>query len=238
MTVLHRILTLAQNRGVPLGRWPDPASLTFHLRRLLAQYEVDLVIDVGAHRGEYATLLRREVRYTGDLVSFEPAAEAFDTLAQRAEGDARWRVVQLALGEAAGVANLQIYRNTMLNSLRPPSQFGVDVWKLSVATTEDVPVARLDEIELSLARYSAPFLKIDTQGFDLDVLRGARNILDQVVAIQFEVPMLPLYEGATAFHGMIAEVERLGFAVSGLFPVAHDPKLRAVEFDCVAVRAG
>lgn len=219
-----------------MGRWPDPASLAFHLRRVLEHYRIDLVLDVGAHVGEYAQVLRREARYRGDIISFEPAADAFSTLKQHATRDPRWRVERVALGDVSGTAQLQHYHHTTLNSIRRPSQFGSDVWHLCADEAEDVEVSRLDEFDLSLARYSAPLLKVDTQGFDLEVIRGAGGIVDRVVAVQLEVPMIPLYEGAANFSTIIGELEAMGFSVSGLFPVAHDPKLRAVEFDCVAVR--
>lgn len=236
VTVAHRLLTLAQDCGIPVGRWPDPASLGFHLRRLIKVYEIDLVLDVGAHKGEYATLLRREAGYGGDLISFEPAAEAFCVLEKQSAKDLRWRIEQLALGDEPGRAYLKHYYHSTLNSLRRPSQFGSDIWGLHASESEEVPVVRLDDLDLPLESYSGPLLKIDTQGFDLEVLRGAEGILHQIVAMQFEISMLQLYEGVVGFPNMLAEVDKMGFAVSGLFPVAHDARLRAVEFDCVAVR--
>lgn len=236
MTVAHRLLTLAQDCGIPVGRWPDPSSLAFHLRRLIQLYEIDLVLDVGAHQGEYAAVLRREAGYRGDLISFEPAAEAFSVLEKQSANDLRWRTQQLALGDEPGRAHLKHYHHSTLNSMRRPSQFGSDIWGLRATDSEEVPVARLDELHLPLDSYSGPLLKIDTQGFDLEVLRGAEGILHQVVALQFEISMVQLYEGVVGFQNMVAEVDRMGFAVSGLFPVAHDSRLRAVEFDCVAVR--
>ena len=92
MTVLHRLLQLAQNARIPVGRWPDPASLVCHLRKLIGRYNVDLVVDVGAHHGEYGRTLRREAHYEGDLISFEPAASAFAALSRVAARDRRWRI--------------------------------------------------------------------------------------------------------------------------------------------------
>ena len=224
--------------GVPVGRWPDPASLTFHLRRVLEQLRIDLVLDVGAHRGEYATLLRRDAGYTGDIISFEPAADAFEELQSQAAHDPRWRIEQVALGDEPGTGRLQHYHQSTLNSLRSPSRFGSDVWHLQSGHSEDVIVARLDELDLPLGPQSAPLLKCDTQGFDLQVLNGAQGILEHVVALQFEIPMIRLYEDAADFQSMLGWVEAMGFAVSGVFPVAHDEHLRLVELDCVAVRSG
>lgn len=237
MTVIHRLVELVQDLGLPVGRWPDPASLSFHLRQLIKRYGIDLIIDVGGHHGEYARLLRREAHYDGDLVSFEPAESSFSILSRTSSRDARWRVERLALGEQAGTATLQHYHHSMLHSLSKPSDFGSTEWNLAPHGTEEVEVARLDTIELGLERYSAPMLKIDTQGFDIQVLRGASEIVSRLVAIQLELSVLPLYESSPDCAAVLEELNRLGFSISGLFPVAHDADLRAVEFDCIAVRA-
>lgn len=232
----RRALALAQDHGFPLGRWPAPSSLEFHLRRVLELYRIDLVLDVGAHRGEYAAMIRRRAGFAGDLISFEPSDEAFRILSANAGQDERWRVEQVALGDETGTGELQHYEHSSYNSFRRPSSFGTAVWRLKVGRSEKVPVVRLDEVDLPLDGHSSSLLKIDTQGFDLQVLQGAAGVLDQISVLQFELPMINLYEGVVDFHSMVAAVETMGFAVSGLFPITHDGHLRVVEFDCIAVR--
>jgi hypothetical protein len=80
------------------------------------------------------------------------------------------------------------------------------------------------------------FLKIDTQGWDLQVLAGAEGCLSHVDAFQSEVSVQAIYEGMPNLASSLAEFTRMGFAISGLFPVILDSQLRAMEFDCIVVR--
>ena len=80
------------------------------------------------------------------------------------------------------------------------------------------------------------YLKMDTQGWDLEVLAGASGCLERIQAFQSEVAMHPIYDGMPALHESLSRFQDLGFGVSGLFPVSLDSNLEVIEFDCVAVR--
>src|SRR5438552_1566999 len=72
---------------------------------VICDFEIDLVVDVGANRGQYGRALR-EWGYAGEIVSFEPLAEAFAELALLSGPDKRWTCHQLALGDDEGVVRL------------------------------------------------------------------------------------------------------------------------------------
>lgn len=76
-------------------------------------------------------------------------------------------------------------------------------------------------------------LKLDTQGYDLEVLRGGESYLKQVQIVVTEVSMLPLYEGTARFEDMLAYLKSYGFELTGLFPVNRDADFRIIEADCV-----
>ncbi len=105
--------------------------------------------------------------------------------------------------------------------------------------TERVTVRRLDEIFAEVTAglsFRNSFLKLDTQGYDLNVLEGAAKVLGSVVALQTELSVLPLYESMPDYRTALDTLTGLGYAISGVFPVTHDPVLRVVEMDCVMVR--
>lgn len=207
-----------------------------HLRRLMMSLSIDLVLDVGAHHGEFARELRRDVRYTRDIISFEPSARSAEILRQVASRDHRWTIMELALGDEPGPAILHHYVESQLNSLRTPTRFGAETWQMVESGVENVLSTRLDALPLDLDKRTGVFLKVDTQGHDLAVLAGAERALTHIRVLQIEVPVIQLYEGTPGLTETVLQVERLGFALSGLFPVAHDPDLRLVEVDLVAVR--
>jgi hypothetical protein len=98
---------------------------------------------------------------------------------------------------------------------------------------------RLDEIFDDLVEgVSQPrvYLKLDTQGWDVEVFAGAAGCLDRVVAMQSELSVQPLYEGMPSYQEALEVYSAAGFEVSGMFPLVRDAALRLIEFDCVLVR--
>ncbi len=211
-----------------------------HLAWVLRELGVTCVLDVGANTGQFATRLRR-AGYAGHIVSFEPVAHLLAELNRAAARDPHWRVLGYGLGDIDGAAEINVVPGTM-SSLLPASSFGQE-WsdKLRDAHPETIQVRRLASVySEALAGLDAArvFLKMDTQGYDLQALRGAGDYLDEVVGLQSEVPCVAIYDGMPGMTEMLSEYEAAGFAISGIFPVTcHRPTLRVIEFDVVMVRA-
>jgi FkbM family methyltransferase len=227
---------LAHRLGHHIGPYPDD----FHrdLLALFARERVNCVLDVGAHRGDYALRLRA-VGYTGHIVSFEPSPETFAALARRASGDAKWRVLPYALGSSDAEESINVFASTDFNSFLAPSEFGRHRFpsEVSVRSVERVRVRRLDAVlDECVAGISAPsvFLKIDTQGFDFQVIEGAGARLREMRGLQIELPVQPLYEGVGDFSDAVARLYALGFYVTSLAPIFRTPERRVGEFDCLA----
>ena len=131
---------------------------------------------------------------------------------------------------------------TFFSSFRNPSPYADETFgsQPTVKFTETVTVATLDEMfDQIISGISDPhvYLKLDTQGWDLEVLEDAKVSLTHVMALQSEIATQAVYEGMPMIRDSLDFLDRSGFAISGLFPVNLDRKLRAVEFDCVAVRS-
>jgi FkbM family methyltransferase len=242
------VLTLAQRAAARLGvsvmRHAESNYLTPHLQRLFSVLQIECVLDVGANTGQFVDRLRRDVGYRGPVASFEPARAAYDQLDRRLAHDPRWRGFRYALGREPGTAELNLYTpDNSLNSLLGPSAFGSDRFAaLRLAPQkEQVEVRRLDDVFADAVRPQVDpvtFLKLDTQGFDLEVLHGAHGVLDHIAALVTELPVMPIYEGMPPLVDALAELRDLGFEITGMFPVTRDrDRLGAVEFDCV-LRAG
>jgi FkbM family methyltransferase len=217
------------------------ATLDAHVRTVLNQLDIDLVVDVGANVGQFGSLLR-DAGYAGRIVSFEPVPANLEALNERAAADPAWTVLPLALGRESGHLTINVPRNTLLSSFLAPNEYGRRRFPDSeLEATEVVEIRRLDEI---FAEISGPltsprtYLKLDTQGWDLEVLAGAAGCLDDVLALQTEISMRAIYEGMPSYLEALTELERLGFGVTGFYPVTRDADLRVIEYDCVLVRKG
>jgi FkbM family methyltransferase len=216
--------------------------LSSHLSDLLGRLGCDAVLDVGANRGQFHDMLRDQAAFRGPIVSYEPNPELAKALADRSAADPLWQVEGVALGDAPGEASLNVTASDDCSSFLAPSS--VQPRRLAdlnrVVRQVRVPVRTL-EGEIRRLReergFRRLFLKLDTQGWDLHVLRGAGDGLSAVVGAQTEVSLVPIYEGMTDWLTSLRQVRELGFEVTGMFPVAIDPDThRVIEFDCVLVR--
>lgn len=213
-----------------------------HLVGVLERLGVNCVLDVGANSGQFGTRIR-EAGYAGRIVSFEPLGHIAEQMRPLAEADHDWRVVQCALGDEEGEAEMNVVADKgRTSSLLPASEYGLNrSRRLAGVRTETVPVRRLDRLlDDAVAGIDDPrvFLKMDTQGFDLRVFRGAGDRIKEVLGLQSEVACLTLYDGMPRYLEAIAAYEQAGFEVTGMFPVTAElDTLRVLEFDVVMVRA-
>jgi FkbM family methyltransferase len=222
-----------------LARWPAEQ----HLSRVFAAYDIDCVLDVGANTGQFRDLLRNEVGYRGPIQSFEPVSAHVSTLRARAASDPSWRIWPWALGRESQKKSINLYSSPGLSSLLPPDLDAMH--KLlprpdtTLTGTEEVTVRRLDEVFAEVTAgltFNNVFLKLDTQGYDLDVIEGAGSVLEKVAALQTELSVLPIYQTIPDYRVALQTLTERGYAISGIFPVTHDPALRIIEMDCVMVR--
>jgi FkbM family methyltransferase len=233
---------LLRRYGRDLVRWPPPDSLAAHLQQLFRIAYVNCVLDVGAHYGEFAQLLRG-FGYAGRIISFEPDPESYKLLDERSRRDTHWCALRMALGSEDGTAVLNIMRHNQLNSLRVPNTMGVSIIPdrgMTLKSLEEVDIRRIDSIfDHCAAGIATPrvFLKVDVQGYDLEVFSGATNCMRHVVALQSEVSLKPIYEQAPSFDEAIHVLRSLGFDVTGFFPAGSLPNLAIIDLDCVMIRS-
>ena len=208
-----------------------------HTRNIFAQKNIDLVLDVGANNGQFATEIR--TFYKGEIISFEPVAAAYEELRKAAASDMNWTCVKLALGSKTGSGSIRVTEGTQLSSFlkQAPSckMFGDQARKVD---DEHVSIRRLDEFLLETVpdfHKKKIFLKVDTQGFDLEVVKGLGECVRHISALQSEVSIVPLYEGMSHWTECMSLYEQAGFVIAGMFPVTLD-YLRVIEFDCLMVR--
>lgn len=232
---------LSKLRQIWSSNPPSPVigeHLPTHLMRLFDYLQINCVIDIGASRGQYGQLLR-QAGFQGTIFSFEPAPSDFLVLQQNAAPDLHWHPRQLALGDKNSHLHLNIFNDSVYNSFLEPTAYILGHGP-RIERTELVPVARLDDLFDSLVSDLPDprvFLKVDTQGYDQFVFRGAKATLPKVLALQSEVAVHPIYQDVPTFLTTIVELNSSGFDLTGLFPIARDQHLRVVEFDCVMVRS-
>ena len=211
-----------------------------HVAAVLEKYRVNCVVDVGANRGQYARRLRR-AGYRGRIASFEPVPDVFERLRDAAGEDPNWTVYPYALGREDTTTSMHVVPGT-LSSVLPPTDFGAERYEqLRAPTSHDVPVRRLDglleEVTAGLANPRL-YLKLDTQGYDVEVFRGVGDHIRDFVGMQSELALMRIYEAMPRLPDALQVYEASGFEVTALYPVSRESATaRVLEFDCVMVRA-
>jgi FkbM family methyltransferase len=210
------------------------------LRRLIDEFAIDCVFDVGANYGQYATMLRRRVGYSGQIISFEPIPAAYEHCQAKAQADGRWTVFNYALSDIDGPATFNIMAASEFSSLKQPStdEFACLDKLNTVQQSVSVECRRLDGLFAGLQQtlnFKRPMLKMDTQGNDLAVFAGAQGCLSSVIALQSEISFLRLYAQSPTYNESLEAYQRGGFQLSGLVPNNAGQFPHLVEMDCIMI---
>ena len=231
-----RVLALRLAIAGRVHQYPEIQAL----RRFLSAFAVDCVFDVGANRGQYAAMLRKDAGFSGTILSFEPNPDIFAELSRRAASDAKWHVFNLALSDFDGSASFNIMAADQFSSLKKPSdqQDAIFVDRNRVTKAVEMQCRRIDALlpELRAAHgFARPFLKMDTQGHDLSVCEGAGRAIGDMAGVQTELGVRPIYEDGTGYQAMIDWLAGKDFIPSAFFAnnKGHFPLL--VEMDGIFV---
>ena len=179
----------------------------------------------------------RQTGYDGRIVSFEPVPESFEQLRRVAESDPHWCGYDIALGHEAGTLPINVPDSTGFASFLQPNAYCEERFphvhwdgRTVVVQTERLQNVYPDAV----AGIERPrvFLKMNTQGWDSHVLEGAGETLVDVVALQSEISVIPIYRGMRSFVESIAHYNALGFELTNLFPVSFDADDIRVRLMC------
>ena len=195
-------------------------------RQLLLEYHgITALLDVGANSGQYASLMRR-IGYKGRIVSFEPLSTAYSELKNKTALDAHWQDLNFALGSKDEEAIIHVsgnsYSSSILDILPSHIEFDADSKYIS---EERIQVKRLDDVyDQFVTAKDIVMLKIDTQGFEKNVLMGAKDSLSRITLLQLEISIEPLYNNEILFLEMITYLNECGFELFTLENGIRNPK--------------
>jgi FkbM family methyltransferase len=207
----------------------------------LAHTGADVVLDVGANAGQFGDLVLR-TGFPGKIISFEAIPEVHQQLMRHARQKSdSWIVAPCAaLGSKRGEITLNVAANTVSSSVLPMLWAHRDAAPQSVYVNQvTVNLERLDEHASRLLPPDAKLIiKIDTQGYEMEVLKGAAGLLHRTAGIQVELSLTPLYEGAPRFTDMISFLKLCGFDLFNILPGFRDERTgRLLQVDGFFVRS-
>lgn len=190
------IKKLFNTAGFHFGKINVLNSQSFQIVSALKSHDINLVFDIGANIGQFASELRRS-GYKGRIVSFEPLPQAFEALNKLAHNDADWIIhPRCAVGNNIGVVEINVAENSVSSSILPMLDIHEKIAPQSKYTHKEfVHITTLDSIlDLYIKPNDKLFIKVDTQGYEWSVLDGASKTLEVCKGVLLELSLIPLYE--------------------------------------------
>ena len=227
--------------GFDLIRYNPASSENARILEFFSIYKIDTVLDIGANIGQFAMELR-ESGYTGRIISFEPLSEAYSRLLINSKKDHNWIIApRMAIGNEEGKKTINISGNFYSSSILKMTDIHIKGSPESAYIgSEEIYINKLDNIVCGggiLKNKNNVFIKIDVQGYELEVLKGAVNILSKVKGIRIELSLKPLYENQMLFLDMLDYITDLGFELYDILPGFRDIQSgKLLQFDGIFFR--
>ena len=225
--------------GLQLQRYQPLSDVGAQIYQAIKKVKTDVLLDIGANTGQFASEIRQK-GYDGKIVSFEPLIDARKKLLENASKDKNWIVhEQAALGDHNGFVDINISKNSVSSSILPMLSSHYEAEDNSIYIgSEKTPIITLDSVANKyLAQSSNCFIKIDTQGYEWQVLNGAINTLKKSKGILCELSLVPLYKEQHLWKEMIERFEREGFVLWSIQKAFTDMRNgRTLQVDAVFIK--
>lgn len=208
------------------SKYPIIYNNSFNLQKILNHFHINKVIDVGAYTGTYAQSLRR-FGYKGKIISFEPVKKSYDILLENSSKDKNWIVYEkIALGSKKSKVKINISKKSDSSSILKIKKRHVKLEPSSkIISQEEVKLDKLDNILKNFnIKKDSCLLKIDTQGYEYEVLQGAKKNLKKFKLIQLELSLVELYSKQKKIEKIINFLKKNKFETWCIFPGFRDKK--------------
>lgn len=231
-TIVKRTLNLM---GLDLVRYNPRYAMGEYA--YVASLGIKTVIDVGAHTGEFARMIK-SVLPEAAIFSFEPLKDEFQRLEQEAKNGAGFKAFNYAVGDRNETVEIHRSSYAQSSSLLPMAQLHKEAFPVSANhTPETVEVKRLDDALKGFDLNPEIAIKIDVQGYEDKVIAGALETIDKARAIIVEVSFQELYEGQPLFERIFELLSGKGFRYMGnLYQLLNPQDGAPLQADALFVR--
>lgn len=236
MTIKSSIRGLAAAMGVHVTRMSQNPE---HTLLGLGRTPFDVIFDVGANQGQWARSVRGRFPHA-KIICFEPTPHAFKALDAWAKADGNAVAIQSALGDEPGSVEMNVHpEHTQSSSLLTTTEHSHRLYPVTEKQERvDVTVERLDDVISRHPDWLAPhvLLKLDVQGFEGAVLRGAPQLLSRIGACILEVCLDQLYVGQSTFEELCVLTRSAGLRYAGNIAQAYGEDGHVIYLDALFVR--
>lgn len=227
---------LSRLRGTPASRLVLGHIDSLELLDLARTLGVRVIYDIGANAGTW-TLLARSVIQGARVEAFEPLEEHCDAFLQSTAGLEDVHLHPIGLGASSDQRELRITSFSDASSFLALTAAGAETFGVAEVGRTSCTIVGLDEFR---GEHELPFpdlLKLDVQGFELEVLKGALEVLAHATAVIVEVSFREYYSGQCLFSDVCSFLGTRGFELCALS--VSTPLGRPLDqADVLFVRAG
>jgi FkbM family methyltransferase len=227
----YSLAVLSEPARVPFFVW-NSAGRSAHLGELLKLNEhrkwllssgIQTVVDVGANAGQFSSAIRCFLP-EAQIYAFEPLPDCYEALCRRLAKRGRFQAFCTAVGAGNGEVTFWRSEFAKSSSVLPMTELHKEAFPWTKGATElKVPQCRLDDCLDKMQLVRNVLLKIDVQGYELQVLQGAERLLQEVKYALVESSFQNLYQGQGAFHQVYDWMTAQGFDYAGSFEQLLSP---------------
>lgn len=198
--------------------------------------DIGTFIDVGANEGQFA-LSAAHFYPQCRIHSFEPIPEVAKRLTRRLRGNERAHVHRVAVGSSTGSLSFHCHANSQISSALPILRNNVHPdYSVRGGAVIEVPVVTLDDFFSTTELEPPVLLKLDVQGYEVQVLRGSTQTLRKVDYMILEAPFMQLYEDQPMFDELHETARDMGFRLACPLAFHRSPTTGISEVDFLYYR--
>ena len=201
---------LAKLRGTVASALTTGHIDSLELLELLRPINPQVIFDAGANVGTW-TLLAKALYPQAQIHAFEPLPRHIVGFRQRTAGLGDVQLHEIGLGREPGRTVMKVTDFSDASSLLPLTETGKKQWHLKQVEEVPIPIERLDDWIVKHQLPQPDLIKLDVQGFELEVLRGAEQTLARTRAVLTEVSFFEVYKGQCLFHELAEYLVKSGF---------------------------
>jgi FkbM family methyltransferase len=205
---------------------------------VLAPLAVRTVIDIGANIGQFS-LLARQLYPASQVFAFEPLLQPAERYRQLFCGDALVTLFPYGIGSDCETRRMHVSNRQDSSSLLPITQaqerFAPGTGEIA---RENVIIKPLKDALGAKALIPPVLLKLDVQGFELEALKGCKELLPNVTFVYVEVSFMELYAGQAHADDVVRFLFESGFSLAGANEPSYDRDGRCVQVDLLFRRQG
>lgn len=195
------------------GSHEESSSMFKLLHQIIEDKELQ-IIDIGAFQGDFTASFRKHFPQAKSVL-FEPTPANYEALKHRFKGCSDIQIIDHALGNQQQVVDFYLMEDSATNSLLPSTQPFIEKTTITTQTLDNC-LKQLDAIK------AIHLIKVDTQGNDLKVLKGAINTLQKYTPVLLvEMIFAPLYQNQDSYYGIMSFLESLNYDLVGIYNIHY-----------------